>query len=101
MWVILFFDLPVESASERKIYAEFKKMLRKKAFHALQKSVYLRWTDTTASAHFCISEIKKNCPPYGELAILCLTENNIKSSLFFHGGKSVKAPEKPEPFLIF
>lgn len=101
MWVIIFFDLPVDSTENRKIYADFRKFILRKGFQAVQKSVYLRWTDSAAAADFCRLDIEKNCPPRGQLAILFATEKYMRSALFFRDGKSENAPEKPEPFFLF
>ncbi|MEI8244522.1 MAG: CRISPR-associated endonuclease Cas2 [Lentisphaerota bacterium] len=101
MWVIIFFDLPVDPADNRKIYADFRKFILRKGFQAVQKSVYIRWTDSAAAADFCRHDIEKNCPPCGQLAIFCVTEKNMRATLFFRDGKSENAPEKPEPFFIF
>ena len=38
--IILFFDLPVETASQRKAYAFFRKRLLTNGFIMLQKSVH-------------------------------------------------------------
>ena len=40
--IILFFDLPVETASQRKAYAFFRKKLITNGFIMLQKSVYTK-----------------------------------------------------------
>ena len=42
MWVLVLFDLPTETAAERKIYAKFRKNILKDGFQMFQFSIYLR-----------------------------------------------------------
>ena len=41
MRVIVFFDLPMKTANERKIYAEFRKNLIREGFLMILESVYV------------------------------------------------------------
>lgn len=43
MRVIVFFDLPVGTAAERKAYTRFHRSLVKGGFLMMQKSVYCNW----------------------------------------------------------
>lgn len=42
MRLILFFDLPVEKAAERRAYAKFVRGIEKLGFYMLQESVYVK-----------------------------------------------------------
>lgn len=42
MRVLIFFDLPMETAKERKIYSKFRKFLINEGFIMMQKSVYTK-----------------------------------------------------------
>lgn len=57
MRVIVFFDLPMKTANERKIYAEFRKNLIREGFLMIQESVYVRVATTRESAHFYLKTV--------------------------------------------
>ena len=42
MRVLIFFDLPTETAKDRKIYSKFRKLLINEGFIMLQESVYAK-----------------------------------------------------------
>ncbi|WP_290387130.1 CRISPR-associated endonuclease Cas2, partial [uncultured Muribaculum sp.] len=42
MWVIVFFDLPVETKKQRKDYSDFRKRLLSDGFTMFQLSIYVR-----------------------------------------------------------
>ncbi|HET8962544.1 MAG TPA: CRISPR-associated endonuclease Cas2, partial [Chitinophagales bacterium] len=50
MWVLVLFDLPTETAEERKIYAKFRKNLLKDGFAMFQFSIYLRHCSSRENA---------------------------------------------------
>ena len=52
MRVVIFFDLPMKTAVERKAYTEFRKNLIKEGFLMIQESVYVRVATTRESARF-------------------------------------------------
>ena len=50
MWVLVFFDLPTETRTERKVAARFRKNLLDDGFAMFQFSIYMR---------FCTLEVSK------------------------------------------
>ena len=42
MWVLVFFDIPVETKKQRKAYANFRKALIQDGFTMFQFSIYVR-----------------------------------------------------------
>lgn len=50
MWIMVFFDLPVETKVERKIAADFRKKLITDGFTMFQFSVYLRHCSSMENA---------------------------------------------------
>ena len=42
MRILVFFDLPMETAKERKIYSKFRKLLINEGIIMMQKSVYTK-----------------------------------------------------------
>ena len=62
MWLMVQFDLPMESKTERLAYRRLRKALRFFGFDGLQKSVYARWEDSDATADGTLSLPRKNEP---------------------------------------
>lgn len=74
MRVIVFFDLPTLSASERRQYKIFRKFLVRDGFFMMQESVYCKLAMNQLSANAIISQIKANKPASGLVQVLTITE---------------------------
>lgn len=74
MRVIVFFDLPTLSASERRQYNVFRKFLVRDGFFMMQESVYCKLAMNQLSANAIISQIKANKPASGLVQVLTITE---------------------------
>lgn len=77
MRIIVFFDLPVETASDRREYTKFRKFLIKSGFLMMQESVYCKLAlNQTASAGI-IATVRKNKPPRGLVQAIIITEKQF------------------------
>ena len=63
MRLMVFFDLPVETAKQRKEYRLFRKYLIKEGYLMVQESVYSKLVTTEANAGAAISRLRKHRPP--------------------------------------
>lgn len=79
MRLILFFDLPVETNSQKKAYRNFVKNIKRSGFYMLQESVYLKLVIDQRSADASIKNIKKFLPKEGNVAVLNITEKQFNS----------------------
>lgn len=77
MRLLVFFDLPVESARDRRNYAKFRKFLITSGFYMMQQSVYSKLVLNTTKANTVISHIKNNKPPKGLVQLLIITERQF------------------------
>ena len=77
MRLILFFDLPVTSDSERKAYTRFVKALKKLGFYRLQFSVYIKLNMDDRAAQSSIKQVKEILPKDGMVAVLKVTEKQF------------------------
>jgi CRISPR-associated protein Cas2 len=50
MWVLVMFDLPTETKTERKIYAQFRKKILADGFQMFQFSMYIRHCSSKENA---------------------------------------------------
>lgn len=85
---IVFFDLPVETASQRKAYSSFVKELKKQGFYMLQESVYVKMDMDQQSSDGTKERIKKKLPTDGMIALLRITEKQFSSIDFLIGESS-------------
>ena len=65
MRVLVFFDLPVLTAAERREYVHFRKFLLKNGFIMVQESVYAKLALNATAVNAIVSNVKKNKPPAG------------------------------------
>ena len=87
MRLVLFFDLPVATAKQRKDYRIFRKFLLKDGFLPLQESVYAKLVVNDAAAGSAIARVRKNRPPEGLVQILRVTESQFATMDYITGDR--------------
>ena len=92
MRLLVFFDLPVFTAKERKEATQFRNFLIKDGFYMLQFSVYSRICNTIESAKMHEDRISKVVPKIGSVRSLIVTEKQYTSMRILVG--SLKKKEK-------
>ena len=94
MWVLVFFDLPTETAKDRKVYAQFRKNLMRDGFTMFQFSIYVRHCASKENSDVHIKRVKNFLPPFGKVGILCITDKQFGQIQLFSGKRTteVKAP---------
>lgn len=85
MRVILFFDLPMQTASEIKAYNRFLKHIKSEGFVMMQKSVYIKLAITQAKADALINRIEKEVPKEGLIDVLIITEKQFSGIMTLLG----------------
>lgn len=85
MRMIIFFDLPTETPTDRKHYRRFRKMLIKNGFIMMQESVYCRLLITPSAADAVAKEIRAGKPPSGIVQMLTVTEKQFSEMEYIVG----------------
>ena len=88
MRVIVFFDLPVLTESNRREYRTFRKFLIKSGFMMVQESVYCKLAQNSSVADIMVDNIKKNKTPEGLVQVLRVTEKQYNKMDFIVGEKT-------------
>src|SRR5580658_7250220 len=101
LWVLVLFDLPTETAHERKVYADFRKKLLKDGFQMFQFSIYLRHCASRENADVHIKRVKKTLPEKGHIGILCITDKQFGMMELFYGKKPDKHPDINQQLEMF
>ena len=72
--LLIMFDLPTRTHSDKKTYQAFHKFLVNSGWVMKQLSVYSRTTLGTENTNSHLSRVNKNLPPKGCVTVLELTE---------------------------
>jgi CRISPR-associated protein Cas2 len=101
MWLIAMFDLPVETAENRRNYTRFRTALLKDGFMMLQFSVYARFVASEEAAEAHRIRVKSCIPSLGQVRLLAITDHQFAKMEVFYGKKPRTPEEIPEQILLF
>lgn len=88
MRLLVFFDLPVITKKQRKVYADFRKYLIKNGYMMMQYSIYSKIFNNRDALNNHINILNKNVPQEGHLRIMMVTEKQYSKMVIIIGGKS-------------
>ena len=100
MRVVVFFDLPVLTAKERRDYQQFRKFLLKSGFLMMQESVYAKLVQNTGIADAVVENLRKNRPSGGLVQVLRVTEKQYAKMDFIVGTKKSEVLDTDERLVI-
>ena len=101
MWIFVFFDLPTETKSDRKKYAEFRKQLLRDGFTMFQFSIYLRHCPSRENADVHIKRVKTFLPKDGYVGILTITDKQFGQMELFRGCQRMKHEAPTQQLELF
>jgi CRISPR-associated protein Cas2 len=94
MWLLVFFDLPVETKRQKKLASGFRKKLLKDGFNMMQYSVYMRHCASHQHAEKHTKRVKSMIPPYGLVQVLRITDKQYGDILNYWSGQ-ISTPQSP------
>ncbi len=95
MWLVVMFDLPVDTQQARKQYARFRKALLQDGFSMMQFSVYIRHCASEENTAVHVTRVENSIPPDGEVRILAITDKQFERMRIFWGKR--RKPPEPVP----
>ena len=102
MWMMVMFDLPTETSSERKAATKFRNFLLDIGFEMTQYSVYTRFTGTKENSEKYIRLIKNNNPSTGDINILFFTDYQFGEIIhLYKKNKPEELSQKPDQLQLF
>ncbi len=101
MWLVVMFDLPVGTKTERRRATRFRNMLLDEGFTMKQFSVYLRYFDNRAKAESAADRIGGKTPAMGNVTTLFLTDKQFGMIRNYSAGAPAKPDEKPAQLALF
>ena len=88
MRMLVFFDLPTETAADRREYRRFRKLLVGNGFLMLQESVYCKLLLNSTAQTAMAELLRRNRPPEGIVQMLTVTEKQFSKMEFIAGSFS-------------
>lgn len=100
MRIMIFFDLPTESLSDKREYRKFRKFLITTGFLMLQESVYCKLALNQTVAQSIASQVRKNVPPEGNVQMMLITERQFEKMECLVGERQDSVIESDESLVI-
>lgn len=101
MWVLILFDLPTETKTEKRTAQTFRKNIMSYGFNMFQFSIYLRHCSSMENAQVHINRIKKILPQKGHVGIISITDKQFGMMMIFHGKKEIPTFSGPQQLEFF
>ena len=100
-WLVVLFDLPVDTAEHRRAYTDFHGFLQDDGFSRMQYSVYTRHCPTREHSEVHAQRVRRRLPHDGEVRILRLTEAQFARMEIFRGKSRRRPAEGPGQLTFF
>lgn len=101
MWLLVMFDLPVGSASERRAATKFRNWLLDQGYEMSQFSIYLRSCVSKEQADRRLREISANVPPKGSVNVISITDRQFELMARFRARKRQSKNRLPGQLELF
>lgn len=99
MRMILFFDLPVVTAKQRKTYRHFVKDLVECGFYRIQESVFVKLAINKSSVDATMAHLKDKKPSEGNVVVLIITERQFASMEMLVGEMATDVVDSDERYV--
>ena len=102
-WLVVAFDLPVITRSQRKEATAFRKFLLDDGYQMIQFSVYARACVSFARQETHLDRVKKNLPPEGSVRAIYVTRAQWERSYVIQGSPASEqeAEDLPEQIQLW
>ncbi len=101
MWVLVMYDLPTDTKTDRKNMDQFRKSMLKDGFQKFQFSFYMRHCASRENAEVHVRRVKSILPPKGHVGILNITDKQFEQMEIFQSTKLVKSPDIVQQLELF
>ncbi|SDB90526.1 CRISPR-associated protein Cas2 [Pelagirhabdus alkalitolerans] len=87
MRILLMFDMPTETAKDRKLYRKFRKFLIDEGFIMHQFSVYSKLLLNGSAKSAMITRLESHAPKSGLITLLTVTEKQFSRMIYLSGDR--------------
>lgn len=102
MWLFVMFDLPTDTAKQRKQASRFRINLLKLGFVRLQYSIYIKHCPSLENAETYIKKVEQQIEDEGEVTILMITDKQYADmNVYFGSIKGVKKFKENQQLELF
>ena len=101
MWIVVMFDLPVDTKESRKRAADFRHFLLSEGYLMLQFSVYARHCASFENAEVHLGRVQGEVPPDGHVRIFQFTDKQFQKQLIYFGKIRESTDSPPEQLTFF
>ena len=101
MWIMVMFDLPVDTKERSKAATKFREFLLDQGFEMSQFSVYLRFCSGKEQLETFARRIERNLPEFGKVHILAFTDKQYENIIRFRGRTRAASRKNPGQLALF
>jgi len=101
MWMLVTFDLPVETAAQRKAAGRFRLDLLDLGFEMSQLSNYLRFCNGKEQFDSFVRKISSRLPEFGDVYIFQFTDRQYENIVRFSDQGRRPARKNPDQMALF
>lgn len=101
MWMMVMFDLPVSSDTERKAATAFREALLDDGFEMAQFSIYTRLCSGGEQAETHLHRLEKSVPEGGKIDVLFFTDKQYEKMISYTSGKRRGPRKNPDQLAMF
>lgn len=101
MWMLVTFDLPVETKTQRAAATKFRQSLLDIGFEMSQFSNYLRFCNGKEQFETYVRQISRALPAWGNVYIFPFTDRQYENIIRFSGQGREKQRKNPEQLALF
>lgn len=100
MRIVVFFDLPTLTDSDKREYRKFRKTLIKNGFVMMQESVYTRMVLNQTVQKTVIDTLRRNKPASGLVQVMVVTEKQFTGTINISGEYKTNVIDSDERLII-
>jgi CRISPR-associated protein Cas2 len=97
---MIFFDLPTDTAKDRRNYTLFRKLFIKEGFIMMQESIYTKLALNNSIIESIKQKLYKEKPPCGLVQMLIVTEKQFASMELLVGNDKTSVLDNTERLII-
>ena len=101
MWILVMFDLPVDTKTASRAATKFREFLLDEGFEMSQFSVYARFCNGKEQYQTYLSRIRDALPERGKVHVLHFTDKQYENTVRFSNKTRSASPETPSQLALF
>jgi len=101
VWLLVMFDLPVTTKTQRRMATQYRNMLLDFGFSQVQFSIYSKYFVNATGVRRILSPLKSFIPDKGEVRAIRITDEQWASTFRWYGATEVPMELKPSQLVLF